>query len=430
MSDETLRQDDVLSAAEQSVVEQCLRAKTAARRLAYLSTRVKNAALEAMARALTDRQQFILEANGQDIKAAKERGMPEAMQDRLLLTGSRIGAMAAGLREVAALPDPIGEVIDGSKRPNGLDIRRVRVPLGVIGIIFESRPNVTVDAAALCLKSGNAVVLRGGSEAIHSNIALARVIAQAAADAGVPAGAIELVESTDRAAARQLMRMNGVVDVLIPRGGAELIQTVVRTATVPTIETGVGNCHVYVDASADFEMAEKLVVNSKCQRPSVCNAAETLLVHRDIAQAFLPRVGKALQERGVELRGDDRTRELVPNVTPATEDDYYTEFLALVMAVRVVSGLDEAMDHIDKYSSKHTELIVTRDFPSARRFTEEVDASTVNVNASTRFTDGAQFGLGAEIGISTQKLHARGPMGLRELTSTKFIVTGDGQVRE
>jgi glutamate-5-semialdehyde dehydrogenase len=430
MSETEFEQGQTLSSAEQAVVEQCYRAKAAARRLAYLSTRVKNDALEAMARALVDRQQYILEANSQDIKAAKERGMAEAMLDRLLLTGSRITAMADGLREVAALPDPIGEIIDGWKRPNGLDIRRVRVPLGVIGIIYESRPNVTVDAAALCLKSGNAVVLRGGSEAIHSNVALARVIAQAAYAAGVPEGAIELVESTDRAAAQQLMRMNGVVDVLIPRGGAGLIQTVVRTATVPTIETGVGNCHVYIDASADLDMAEQLVVNSKCQRPSVCNAAETLLVHRDVARIFLPRVGKALQERGVELRGDDATRELLPNVTPATEDDYFAEFLALIMAVRVVNSIDEAMDHIDTYGSKHTELIVTRDYQAARRFTQEVDASTVNVNASTRFTDGGQFGLGAEIGISTQKLHARGPMGLRELTSTKFIVTGEGQIRE
>ena len=419
-----------LSDVEQGVVEQCVRAKAAARRLAYLSTRVKNDALEAMAHALQERQQFILEANGQDIKAAKERGMTEAMLDRLLLTGSRINAMAADLRTVAALPDPIGEVIDGWKRPNGLEIRRVRVPLGVIGIIYESRPNVTVDAAALCLKSGNAVVLRGGSEANHSNVALARVISQAAYEAGSPEGAIEMIETTDRTAAQQLMRMNGVVDVLIPRGGAGLIQTVVRTATVPTIETGVGNCHVYVDADANLNMAEKLAVNSKCQRPSVCNAAETLLVHSAIAQAFLPRAGKALQERGVELRGDDRTRALVGGVTPATEDDYYTEYLALIMAVKVVDSLDEAIDHIDKYGSGHTELIVTEDFHAAHRFVNEVDAAVVNVNASTRFTDGGQFGLGAEVGISTQKLHARGPMGLRELTSTKFIVGGEGQVRE
>jgi glutamate-5-semialdehyde dehydrogenase len=280
------------------------------------------------------------------------------------------------------------------------------------------------------MKSGNAVVLRGGSEAIHSNVALARVISQAAYEAGVPEGAIEMIESTDRTAAQQLMRMNGVVDVLIPRGGAGLIQTVVRTATVPTIETGVGNCHVYVDADADLEMAEKLTVNSKCQRPSVCNAAETLLVHSSVAPTFLPRVGKALQERGVELRGDERTRALVPNVKPATEDDYYAEFLALIMAVKVVDSLDEAMDHIDTYSSKHTELIVTENFHAAHRFMNEVDASTVNENASTRFTDGGQFGLGAEIGISNQKLHARGPMGLREITSTKFIVIGEGQVRE
>ena len=423
-------QEATLSPVQQAVVEQCYRAKAAARRLAYLSTRVKDAALEAMAQALIAHQQEIIDANRQDIAAAQARGMAEAMQDRLLLTSARIEAMATGLREVAALPDPIGEVIDGWKRPNGLEIRRVRVPLGVIGIIYESRPNVTVDAAALCMKSGNAVVLRGGSEAIHSNRALARIIAQAAFAAGVPEGAIELVESTDRAAAQQLMRMNGVVDVLIPRGGAGLIQTVVRTATVPTIETGVGNCHVYVDAAADLDMAERLVINSKCQRPSVCNAAETLLVHHDVAAAFLPHIGNALQERGVELRGDEATCALVPTAMPATEDDYYTEFLALVMAVRVVDSIDAAMDHIDTYSSKHTELIVTENFTAAHRFVTEVDASTVNINASTRFTDGGQFGLGAEIGISTQKLHARGPMGLRELTSTKYIVTGEGQVRE
>jgi len=419
-----------LSDVEQGVAAQCRRAKAAARRLGYLSSRVKDDALEAMARALEERQPFILEANGRDIKAGKERGMAEAMLDRLLLTANRLTAMAADLRAVAALPDPIGEVIDGWKRPNGLEIRRARVPLGVIGIIYESRPNVTVDAAALCLKSGNAVVLRGGSEANHSNVALARVISQAAYEVGVPEGAIEMIESTDRAAAQQLMRMNGVVDVLIPRGGAGLIQTVVRTATVPTIETGVGNCHVYIDAGANLELAEKLAVNSKCQRPSVCNAAETLLVHKDVAQVFLPRAGKALQECGVELRGDDRTRALVGGVTPATEDDFYTEYLALIMAVKVVDSLDEAMDHIDKYGSKHTELIVTEDFHAAHRFVNEVDAAVVNVNASTRFTDGGQFGLGAEIGISTQKLHARGPMGLRELTSTKFIVVGEGQVRE
>ncbi|HEY3378272.1 MAG TPA: glutamate-5-semialdehyde dehydrogenase [Armatimonadota bacterium] len=422
--------EQTLTPAEQAVVDQCYRAKAAARRLAYLSTQVKNAALEAMAQALVAQQARILQANAQDIQAAQARGMAEAMQDRLLLTASRIVAMADGLREVAALPDPIGEVIDGWRRPNGLEIRRVRVPLGVIGIIFESRPNVTVDAAALCLKSGNAVVLRGGSEAIHSNIALAQVIAEAAYAAGIPEGAIEFVASTDRAAAQQLMRMNGVVDVLIPRGGAGLIQTVVRTATVPTIETGVGNCHVYVDASADLDMAEELVVNSKCHRPSVCNAAETLLVHRAVAEVFLPRVGQALQARGVELRGDEATRALVPNVTPATDEDYAVEFLALIMAVRVVDSIDDAMDHIDRFGSKHTELIVTRDFHAATRFQHEVDASTINVNASTRFTDGGQFGLGAEIGISTQKLHARGPMGLRELTSTKFLVVGDGQVRE
>jgi glutamate-5-semialdehyde dehydrogenase len=430
MTDDDSLQQDPLSAAQQAVVDQCYRAKAAARRLAYLSSRVKNAALLAMAEALVAQTPAIIAANGKDIAAAKERGMAPAMQDRLLLTEQRLRVIADDLRAVAALPDPIGEVIDGWKRPNGLELRRVRVPLGVIGIIFESRPNVTVDAAALCLKSGNAVVLRGGSEAIHSNRALAHVIAQAAYAAGVPEGAIELVESTDRAAATQLMRMNGVVDVLIPRGGAGLIQTVVRTATVPTIETGIGNCHAYVDASADLAMAEKLVVNSKCSRPSVCNAAESLLVHRAVAEMFLPRVARALQAQGVELRGDEATCALVPEALLATEADYAAEFLALIMAIRVVDSLDDALDHIDRYGSKHTELIVTNDVAAAHRFTEEVDASTVNVNASTRFTDGGQFGLGAEIGISTQKLHARGPMGLRELTSTKFIVTGDGQIRE
>lgn len=429
MTDET-KQNNTLSAAQQAVVEQCYRAKAAARRLAYLSTRVKNAALTAMADALVAQAPRIVEANIKDIAAAQARDMAPAMQDRLLLSEARLRAIADDVRAVAALPDPIGEVLDGWKRPNGLAIRRVRVPLGVIGIIYESRPNVTVDAAALCLKSGNAVVLRGGSDAFHSNLALAQVIAQAAYTAGVPEGAIELVASPDRAAAEQLMRMNGVVDVLIPRGGAGLIQTVVRTATVPTIETGVGNCHVYVDAAADLSMAEALVVNSKCSRPSVCNAAESLLVHRAVAEVFLPRVASALLARGVEIRGDAATRALVPEALPASEEDYAAEFLALILAVRVVDSLDEAMDHIDRYGSKHTELIVTNDYTAAQRFTEEVDASTVNVNASTRFTDGGQFGLGAEIGISTQKLHARGPMGLRELTSTKYIVTGAGQIRE
>ena len=429
MSDDT-QQNEPLSAAQQAVIEQCYRAKAAARRLAYLSPRVKDTALLAMAEALIARTNEIIAANVEDLAAAQARGMAEITQDRLRLSAARLRAIADDVRAVAALPDPIGEVIDGWKRPNGLELRRVRVPLGVIGIIFESRPNVTVDAAALCLKSGNAVVLRGGSEAIRSNRALAGVIAQAAYSAGVPQGAIELVASTERAAAQQLMRMNGVVDVLIPRGGAGLIQTVVRTATVPTIETGVGNCHVYVDAAADLDMAEKLVVNSKCSRPSVCNAAETLLVHRAVAAAFLPRVARTLQAQGVELRGDEATRALVADVTPASDDDYATEFLALIMAVRVVDSLDDALDHIDRFGSKHTELIVTNDFSAVQRFTAEVDASTVNVNASTRFTDGGQFGLGAEIGISTQKLHARGPMGLRELTSTKFIVTGAGQIRE
>jgi len=325
----------------------------------------------------------------------------------------------------------VGEVVAGWRRPNGLEIRKIRVPLGVIGIIYESRPNVTVDAAGLCLKAGNAVVLRGGSEAIESNIALVRVIGQPAGRAGVPEGAIGLIETTDRAAAEALMRLNEFVDVLIPRGGAGLIQTVVNTATVPVIETGVGNCHVFVDETADLDMAEAIVINAKCQRPGVCNAMETLLVHQEIAAGFLPRAARSLVAQGVELRGCERTRRIVREfeIAQATEDDWRAEYLALVLAVRVVDDLDRAIEHITTYGTKHSEAIVTRDFDNARTFCDRVDAAAVYVNASTRFTDGAQFGLGAEIGISTQKLHARGPMGLRELTSTKYVIFGDGQLR-
>lgn len=405
------------------------RAKEAAQKLQTMSTQVKNRALLAMADALIARRNTILEGNEADRKAGKESGMSAALMDRLTLTESRIEEMATGLREVAALPDPVGEIVEGWKLPNGLEIRKVRVPLGVVGIIYEARPNVTVDAAGLCIKSGNAVILRGSSSAINSNRVLTEITAHAAEDAGLPAHAIQLFPFTDRESARELMRMHKYVDVLIPRGGEGLIRTVVEESTVPVIETGVGNCHTFVDASADEEMAMNIVINAKCQRPGVCNAMETLLVHQGIAESFLPRVAHKLQERGVELRGCERTLQLVPGLKPATEEDWYAEYLDLILAVKVVSSLDEAINHINKYGSRHSEAIVTRDLKSATRFVNEVDSADVYVNASTRFTDGNQFGLGAEIGISTQKLHARGPMSLRELTTTKFVIYGDGQVR-
>jgi glutamate-5-semialdehyde dehydrogenase len=356
--------------------------------------------------------------------------LSEALIDRLLLSEKRIAGMSAGLRDVAALADPVGEVIEGWKRPNGLEILKVRVPLGVVGMIYESRPNVTVDAAGLCIKAGNAVILRGGSEALQSNVALVRVIAEAAYAAGVPAGAIQLIETIERAAAQQLMRLNQYVDVLIPRGGEGLIRAVVDNATVPVIETGVGNCHVYVDESADLDMAERIVINAKCQRPGVCNACETLLVHEAVAEVFLSRVGPLLAEQGVEIRGCPVTRGILPDAAEATEDDWRAEYLDLILAVRVIAGFDEALTHIARYGTRHSEAIVTRDYDKARRFCDLVDAAAVYVNASTRFTDGGEFGLGAEIGISTQKLHARGPMGLRELTTYKYVIHGTGQIRQ
>jgi len=414
---------------EQEVEMKLRKARQAAPKMARASTQLKNDALRAMASALIERRGYILEANQQDLRLARERKMSKALLDRLLLNEGRIEAMAEGLREVAELPDPVGEVIHGWKRPNGLEIRKVRVPIGVIGIIYEARPNVTVDAAALCIKAGNVVLLRGGSEAIESNKALTHVIATAATQAGLPEGAIQLVENTDRAAAVAMMKASGLLDLLIPRGGAGLIQTVVQNATVPVIETGVGNCHLYVDASADLKMAAELTMNAKTQRPSVCNAIETLLVHEAVAAEFLPEIAHRLREAGVEIRGCERTRQWVPDAVPATEEDWYTEYLDLILAVRVVGSLEEAIAHINHYGSRHSEAIVTRDLESARRFAEEVDAAALYVNASTRFTDGFEFGFGAEIGISTQKLHARGPMGLEELTTYKYVVWGDGQIR-
>jgi glutamate-5-semialdehyde dehydrogenase len=413
-----------------SVVEEMgVRARDAARKLAVITAEVKNHALEKMARAIESSEERILAVNEEDRRLGLEKGMSNALMDRLTLTEKRVAEMARGLREVAVLPDPIGEIVEGWRLPNGLEIKKVRVPMGVVGIIYEARPNVTVDAAGLCVKSGNAVILRGSSSAINSNRILTEIIARAGEEAGLPAGCIQLIPLTDRESARELMRMRGYVDVLIPRGGAGLISAVVEESTVPVIETGVGNCHTFVDASADLDMAERIVINAKTQRPGVCNAMETMLVHESIAADFLPRAAKALRERGVALRGCERTREILPDIEAATEDDWYEEYLDLILAIRVVASLDEAIEHINTYGSGHSEAIVTKDLDAARRFTAEVDSADVYVNASTRFTDGGQYGLGAEIGISTQKLHARGPMSLREITSTKFIINGDGQVR-
>jgi len=413
----------------EEVVEKAKRARQAAALLAELSRSKKDEILLAMAEAVEVRADFILKANARDIQGAERRKLSSSLMDRLLLNEKRVAEMADGLRAVARLTDPVGEVIAGWRLPNGLEITKVRVPLGVVGIIYESRPNVTVEAAGLCLKSGNAVLLRGGSDAINSNIALVRVLAEAAAARGLPDGSVQIIESTDREAAAQLMRLTEQLDVLIPRGGGELIRRVKQESTVPVIETGEGNCHVYVDASADSDQAEQIVVNAKCQRPGVCNALETLLVHQEIAAHFLPRIGRRLTELGVELRACERSRPHLEAAKPATEEDWRTEYLALILAVRVVGSVEEAIAHINRYGTRHSEAIITQDLENARRFTQQVDAAAVYVNASTRFTDGGQFGLGAEIGISTQKLHARGPMGLAELTSYKYIVVGEGQVR-
>ena len=416
--------------AIEEVEDKARAARRAAQTLATAGEQAKNAALRAMSAALGEHEAVILDANARDLAAARERGMKDAMVERLTLTPKRLSQMQEGLDQVAALPDPIGDVIGGGRRPNGLQITKMRVPLGVIGIIFESRPNVTVDAAALCLKSGNAALLRGGSEAIHSNVALARALQDAIHGAGLPRAAIQLIESTDRAAARRLMTLNGFVDCLIPRGGAGLIKTVVENATVPVIETGTGNCHIYVDQAADFDMAARIVLNAKVQRPSVCNSAETLLVDERIAASFLPLIGNQLADAGVELRADSETRRHLPQAVAATEEDWYEEYNAPILAVKVVADLDAAVAHITQYGSRHSECIVTEDYRAAQDFTDRVDCAAVYVNASTRFTDGFEFGFGAEIGISNQKLHARGPMGLEELTTYKYIVRGSGQIRE
>lgn len=405
-------------------------AKQAAAKLAVTSTAVKNAALLAMAAALETQQAEILAANELDMTAAAAKGMKSSMLDRLKLTAERISGMADGLRQVAVLADPVGNVIDGKTLPNGLHITKIRVPLGVIGIIYEARPNVTADAAGLCLKSGNAVILKGGSEAMESNKTVAAILARAAEGAGIPAGSIQFIDTSDRQAVQDLIHMNGLVDVVIPRGGAGLIQAVVRNASVPVIETGAGVCHTYVDKDANVEMAMKIAFNAKVQRPSVCNAMETLLVHKDIADKFLPMMLMMYNSSAVEIRGDKAVQEYSGQVHPATEEDWSTEYGDLRLSVKIVDSIEEAMAHIAKYGTGHSECIVTDNYQAAQLFQYTVDAAAVYVNASTRFTDGNEFGFGAEIGISTQKLHARGPMALPELTSTKYLINGNGQVRK
>lgn len=397
---------------------------------AKASTNEKNAILSLIADKLLQSEEKILAENDKDMQSARQNGISETMLDRLRLTKDRIKSMSDACLKLVILEDPVGEVISGSIRPNGMHISKIRVPMGVIGIIFESRPNVTVDAASLCIKSGNATILRGGKEAIHSNIALMNVMRDAVSECGYPADIVQLVEDTDREISKQMMQANGLIDVLIPRGGHGLIQAVMKQATIPVIETGTGNCHIYVDATADLDMAVALTDNGKTQRPSVCNALETCLVHESVADTFLPMLKKKLDEHQVQLRGCDRTRKILGEcVIPATEDDYATEFLDYIIAVRVVDSLDDAIEHILKYSTGHSECIVTKDYQASRRFSQEIDSACVYVNCSTRFTDGGEFGMGAEIGISTQKLHARGPMGLQELTTMKYIITGEGQIR-
>jgi glutamate-5-semialdehyde dehydrogenase len=411
------------------VTDVATRARAAAAALAPLPRSTKDAALHAMADALVARSEEILAGNSEDVDAGREAGVSEALLDRLTLTLERIAAMADGLRHVATLPDPVGEVVRGSSLPNGLQLRQVRVPLGVVGIVYEARPNVTADAAGLCVKSGNAVLLRGSASAYRSNSVLVHVLAEAATAAGLPVDSIQLVPGVDRESVRELMQARGLVDVLIPRGGAGLIEAVVRDSQVPVIETGVGNCTVFVDASAELSKAVDIVLDAKTSRPSVCNAAETLLVHADVADEFLPLAVKALRDKGVTLHADERARGYDDTAVPATDEDWAAEYLSLDLAVAVVDSLDDAVAHIRRWGSGHTEAIVTRDIDEAKKFVRSVDSAAVMVNASTRFTDGSEFGFGAEIGISTQKLHARGPMGLPELTSTTYVVHGDGHVR-
>jgi glutamate-5-semialdehyde dehydrogenase len=423
-----------MAIAAQPVADICAQAQQASRRLAKLDTATKNAALEAMAAALDQRADEVLEANARDMQAGEEAGLHSGLLDRLKLTEQRLAGIAADVRSIVALPDPVGETIDGHRLENGLDVRRVRVPLGVVAVVYEARPNVTVDCAALCLKSGNAIVLRGSSTAAHSNAVLAEVAAGATEAAGIPEGAISIVNGGDRDELRQIATQDGVIDLIIPRGGEGLKAVLKEHATVPVMYAAAGNCHVFVDADADLDDATRITVNAKVQRPSVCNAAETLLVHAGAAGEFLPRALSELRESGVELRVDGRARtlsgDLADTLVEATEEDWATEYHALILAVKVVDSVQEAVEHVNRYGSGHSEAIVTGSTESAQEFTSGVDAACVYVNASTRFTDGGVFGMGAEIGNSTQKLHARGPIGMRELTTFKFVIEGSGQVRE
>ena len=414
---------------QETVESLAIEAKKAARKLGFESTTQKNNVLLRMAEMLLEQKDFIQSENEKDLKAGREKDLSAAMLDRLALTDNVIDSMVSGLQEVIALPDPVGEVDEMIRRPNGLMVGRMRIPLGVIGMIYESRPNVTVDAAALCLKAGNAVILRGGSEAIHSNLALAKVLQSALASENISPAAIQVIPIADREAVNVLLSLEDHVDLIIPRGGEGLIRFVSQNSRIPVLKHYKGVCHVFVDADADLDMAVNIVINGKCQRPGVCNALETLLVHQDIASTFLPLVASKLVAADVELRGCPRTKEILPDIKDAVEEDWPSEFLDLILAIKVVDNLDMAMDHIAEYGSQHTEVIVTSNYANGQRFIKEVDASAVMVNASTRFSDGGQFGLGAEIGISTTKLHAYGPMGLKELTARKFIVYGDGQIR-
>ena len=414
---------------QEIMLEKAKAAKQAAGAMAILSTETKNRALMEMANVLEQHSQTIIEANRLDVELAEQKGIRRSYIDRLMLNESRIAGMADGLRQAASLPDPVGEGDYATVRPNGLEIRRVRVPLGTVGIIYEARPNVTSDAAGLCIKAGNSVILKGGSEAINSNKAIIALLQEAAYAAGIPDGAIQFVDVTDREAVQLMLKMNEYLDVIIPRGGAGLIKTVVNNSSVPVIETGTGVCHTFVDESADMQMALDIAVNAKTSRPSVCNAMETLLVHQNIAEGFLPELKRVLAEQHCELRGCLRCQEILSDITPATEEDWHTEYGDLILSVKIVDDVNEAIDHINKYNTGHSEAIVTESLKNARQFQQRVDAAAVYVNASTRFTDGCEFGFGAEIGISTQKLHARGPMGLAALTSTKYLINGDGQIR-
>ena len=405
------------------------RAKEASYILMNATTTEKNNALLNMAKKLVEYKEEIISANKKDLEKAVEKGTSKAMLDRLSLDGQRVEAMADGLKDVVALEDPVGEITSMWKRPNGLQIGKQKVPMGVIGIIYESRPNVTSDAAGLCLKAGNAVILRGGSDAINSNMAIAKALSQGAKESGLSEYSIQLIEDTSREVATEMMKLNEFIDVLIPRGGAGLIQSVVKNATVPVIETGIGNCHVYVDSTADLEMAKNIVLNAKTSRPGVCNAEEKLIVNEVIAEEFLKIIVPALREKGVEVRGDEKSSNIISDIKEATEEDWGKEYLDFIISIKIVKDIDEAINHINKYGTGHSEAIVTRDYDNSQRFLQRVDAAAVYVNASTRFTDGSEFGFGAEIGISTQKLHARGPMGLNELTTTKYIIYGNGQIR-